>query len=67
MHKWRQRHPDHPNYKAAEKSPPDDAGLTDDAELSDAAESVYDTAAKHRETVKARDAAAKARKKKVRG
>jgi hypothetical protein len=62
MNKWRQKHSDH--GKAVEKSRPDDDSGSTDAELSEAAETVYDTAAQHREGVKARDAAAKARKKK---
>lgn len=62
MNKWRQRHPDH---KAAAKSRPDDSTfgeLTDDAEVSQAAEGIYDTAAQHRDTVIAKDKAAKARR-----
>jgi hypothetical protein len=59
MNKWRQRHPDH--AKAAAKSR-DNGGATE--ELSEAAETVYDTAAQHRETVIAKDKAAKARKSK---
>jgi hypothetical protein len=41
--------------------------LTDDAEAAAAAESVYTEAEKHREGIKAKDAAAKARRKKGRG
>jgi hypothetical protein len=66
MNRYRQRHPDF--GKAVKKAPDSTFGeLTDDAEVSDAAESVYTEAEKHREGVKARDAAAKARKKKTRG
>lgn len=61
MHRWREKHPDH---KAVKKSRPDDDSGTADAELSEAADSVYSEAMKYREGVKARDAAAKARKKK---
>lgn len=58
MHKWRQRHPDY--AKAVEKS--DDSGTTD-TELADAADDVYSVAASHRDGVKKKDAAAKARRK----
>jgi hypothetical protein len=60
VHKWRNRYPGHPDYsKAVEKS--------DDTELADAADDVYSVAAGHRETVIAKDKAAKARRKRSRG
>jgi hypothetical protein len=64
MNKWRQRHPDY--GKPAAKSRPDDDSGSVDAELTDTADSVYSEALKHRETVIARDKAAKARKRSAR-
>jgi hypothetical protein len=64
MNRYRMRH-DH--AKAAQKSRPDDDSGSHDAELSEAAESVYDTAAQHRSRVIAKDKAAKARRTKNRG
>jgi|HubBroStandDraft_1064217.scaffolds.fasta_scaffold05232_5 hypothetical protein len=61
MNRYRQRHPDH--AKSAAKSRPDDDSGSNDAELSNAADDVYAEAAKHRETVIAKDKAAKARRK----
>jgi hypothetical protein len=62
VHKWRQRHPDHPDY--VKKTPDSTYGeLTDDGEVSEAAADIYSVAAGHRETVKQKDAAAKARRK----
>jgi hypothetical protein len=61
MNRYRQRHPDH---KAAAKSRPDDDSGSHDAELTEAAGSVYSEAEKHRVGVIARDKAAQARKKK---
>jgi hypothetical protein len=59
MNKYRQRL----HAKAAEKSPDDNDSGSVDRELTSAAGSVYSEAEEHRERVKARDAAAKARKK----
>jgi hypothetical protein len=64
VNRFRMRHPDH---KAVKKSRPDDDSGSHDAELTDAAESVYDTAAQHRSRVIAKDKAAKARRTKNRG
>jgi hypothetical protein len=64
MNRYRMRYPDHQKV-ATKPAQTDDGGAS--PELSKAAETVYDTAAEHRERVKARDAAAKARKKKTRG
>jgi hypothetical protein len=61
MNRYRMRH-DH--AKAAQKSRPDDDSGSHDAELTEAAGSVYSEAEKHREGVIARDKAAQARKKK---
>jgi hypothetical protein len=68
MHRWREKHPDHPDYvKPAKKARDTTFGELDDAEVSDAAEDIYAEAAKHRAGVIARDKAAKARRKKSRG
>jgi hypothetical protein len=61
MNRYRQRHPD--LGKAVKKAPPVDDSGSHDAELSEAAETVYDTAAQHRAGVIAKDKAAKARRK----
>jgi hypothetical protein len=58
MNRYRQRHSDH--AKTAAKST--DSGSTD-AELTSSADDIYTEAAKHRDTVIAKDKAAKARKK----
>jgi hypothetical protein len=70
MNKWRLRNRPDRGGPIADQDP-DDGGSVN-SELSGAAESVYDTAmhsvaAQHRETVKKKDAAAKARRKKGRG
>ncbi len=60
------KHPDHPDY--VKKAPDSTYGeLTDDAEAAAAADDIYSVAAGHRETVIAKDKAAKARRKKGRG
>jgi hypothetical protein len=64
MNRYRQKHPDH--VKAVAK-PALDVGDDTDTELTSAADDIYAEAAKHRETVIAKDKAAKARKKKGRG
>lgn len=61
MNRYRTRHPDH--GKAAKKSPPADDSGSHDAELSEAAGSVYSEAEKHRAGVIKKDLAARARKK----
>jgi hypothetical protein len=62
VNKWRTKHPDF--GKPVKKTPPDDDSGSHDAELTEAAGSVYSEAEKHREGVIARDKAAQARKKK---
>jgi hypothetical protein len=61
MNRWRRKNPEW--GKPAKKAPPDhDSGSTD-AELTGAADDIYETAAEHRKRVIAADLAAKARKK----
>jgi hypothetical protein len=59
MNKWRMKHADW-SGKAAKVVP-------DGTEVSEAAEDIYSVAAGHRDTVIAKDKAAKARRKKGRG
>jgi hypothetical protein len=65
MNRYRQRHPDF--GKVAKKAPTTYGEMNDDTEVSEAADDIYTVAASHRDTVKAKDAAAKARRKKTRG
>jgi hypothetical protein len=60
MNRYRLRHPDH---KTAAKSRPDDDSGSTDFELTSSADDIYSVAAKHRDGVKKKDAAAKARRK----
>jgi len=60
MIKWRQKHPSHPNYVKPEAND-DDSGS--DYASADSKKGIDSVAASHRETVKEKDAAAKARKK----
>ena len=62
MNKWRMKHADW-SGKAVKKAPTTFGELSDDDEVSDAAEDVYSEATKHREGVIAKDKAAKARRK----
>lgn len=63
MIKWRQKHPSHPNYVKPEAND-DDSGS--DYASTDAKKGIDSVAASHRETVKSKDAIAKARKAKGR-
>jgi len=66
MHKWREKHPDYPNYskKSVKKRDTTFGELSDGPEDADAAADIYSVAEGHRATVIAKDKAAAARKKK---
>lgn len=66
MNRFRQRHPDY-EKSAAKKAPTTFGELSDDDEVSEAAEDIFSEAAKHRAGVIQKDLAAKARRKKTRG
>jgi len=66
MNRWRQKHPDFgkANYGKTAKKDSTYGELSDDKDVSEAADGIYDVAAQHRDGVIARDKAAAARRKK---